>query len=612
MTQRDYQFNQFLNQSYAPLHPFAKQRFRGLGVFTGDLPFTRKFLYTFWDVDGESDQSRNMADDHLEALVDAGFIEKTGEDTYCIYSTLAQYAQSLLRQQPPAEYEQAYGRYIGLMMNLVRLLRSMPIDKWRELLTADVEQIIAFGDKLVAEWRKGDMSIQTQEIITQFMDDVVVFVLTERPLRRLSWLEMGLDVAQKAHDIYRQGFLLDRISLYHYLQKNYDTALAYLHMALDLHLSGDNIHLQATTYSRIGLIYADKKEYLQAKIHYQLALVRFRMLGDHLNTLDVLISLSQTHYFNRDVTAFRQTNADVIAMYQTLGDKASQAKHLILMGRTYFRDDEPNKAESIAYFEAGIVLYRELEDKPKEIDGLKLLTDMSREIAPTISVLPHHERLLDLIRQTDNHQEDEARCLYHIAELHLRLNQHAQAQAPLEQALTTLKRGENPDMPLLHLIIGALAATYFYLQQYEQAIAHLNDLLPYYTQAKDTRAVGQTYRMLGMCYFHLKDYGAALLHFSNAFSNLKDGLNADDTNSLIGFIYQCRLLNYRDIRAMALKYADEGRINLAIEKIEYLLSEHQTYFSNRPELLTEQKTYQADLARLRRIRFWRRIFGRKV
>ncbi|MCL4253447.1 MAG: tetratricopeptide repeat protein, partial [Anaerolineae bacterium] len=562
--------------------------------------------------DGESDQARGMADDHLEALVDAGFIEKTGEDTYCIYGILANYAQSLLRQQPSAEYERAYGRYIGLMMNLVRLLRSMPIDKWRDLLTSDVEQIVAFGDKLVAEWRKGEMSIQTQEIITQFMDDVVVFVLTERPLKRLKWLEMALDVAKKAHDIHRQGFLLDRLSLYHYLQKEYDTALGYLQTALDLHLVHSNPNLQATTYSRMGLIYAEKKDYPQAKTHYQEALARFRILGDDSNMLDVLISLSQAHYFSRDITAFRATNADVIAMYQKLDDKPAQAKHLILMGRTYFRDDEPNKAEAITYFEAGVALYRELDDKPNEIDALKLLTDMFRDIAPSINAMPHHERLLELIRQTDKNHEDEARCLYHIGELHLNLSQHDQAQAPLVDALATMKRGDNTDMPLLRLIRGALAATYFYQKQYEQAILHLDELLPHYTQVNDTRAIGQTNRMLGMCHFYLKDYGVALGHFEQAFAHLVDELNDKDKDDLTHLLYQSRLLHHRVLRDEALKEADAGHINRAIEKIEQVSRAHVQHFFKRPEFLTEQKQYTADLARLRRIRFWRRLFGRTV
>lgn len=612
MTQRDYQFNQFLNQSYDPLHPFAKQRFRGLGVFTGDLPFTRKFLYTFWDVDGDSDQARGMADNHLEALVDAGFIEKTGEDTFCIYGILANYAQSLLRQQPSAEYERAYGRYVGLMMNLVRLLRSMPIDKWRDLLTSDVEQIVAFGDRLVAEWRKGEMSIQTQEIITQFMDDVVVFVLTERPLKRLTWLEMALDVAKKAYDIHRQGFLLDRLSLYHYLQKEYDTALNYLQTALDLHLAHSNPNLQATTYSRMGLIYAEKKDYPQAKTHYQEALTRFQMIGDDSNTLDVLISLSQAHYFSRDITAFRATNADVIAMYQKLDDKPAQAKHLILMGRTYFREDEPNKAEAIAYFEVGVALYRELDDKSNEMDALKLLTDMFREVAPSINAMPHHERLLELIRQTDNNHEDEARCLYHIGELHLNLSQHDQAQAPLQEALATLKRGDNTDMPLSRLIIGALAAIYFYQKQYEQAIIHLDELLSHYMQVNDTRAIGQTSRMLGMCCFHLKNYGMALSHFERALTYVMNGSNPKDKDDITEFIYECRLLWNRDRRDEALRDAEAGHLDRAITTIKRVASEHSQYFLKRPEFVTEAKMYQDDLARLRRIRFWRRLFGRKV
>lgn len=583
MTQRDYQFNQFLDQSYAPLHPLAKQRFRRLGVFVGDLPFTRKFLYTFWDVDGNSDVAQDTADDHLSALIQAGFLEQTGKDTYCIYGTLAQYAHSLLKREPPSEYDRAYGRYVGLIINLVRLLRSMSVEQWHELLTLDVQQVVAFGDKLVAEWRKGDLSIATQELITQFMDDVAVFVLTQQPPQHLSWLEMGLDVAQRGQDIQRQGFFLDRISLYHYLHHDYDTALTYLHQAVNLHRQHQVAQLVAIAQSRIGLIYSEKQDYDQALNYYQQALDYFRAHNDEQNILDVLISMSKVYYQRQQIDLFRQVNDEIITIYRGRGDKSGEAFHHSLMIHTYEDaydpatimpyidrtielygelNDTANLARAydnqgvllqalgetdraITSFSQAATLYAQLDDNPRaELNTIKSIIVLLRRADRSLETLPYFQRAFRLL--------DRVRDLTEYMHIHLNfgatmllLNQAERARNALLHAYgISLILGDST-MPIRKLIMMNVAIAYAQNYEMEQANITLEQLLAIYVQEEDLAEQVRVLDKIAQNYVVMKDRANAEAYFARALQICQ--MTADTSGELT--IYKHMVEMYHHFKA---------------------------------------------------------------
>lgn len=566
MTQRDYQFNQLLDQSYAPLHPVAKQRFRRLGVFVGDLPFTRKFLYTFWDVDGNNSVAQDIADDHLKALIQAGFIEQTGKDTYCIYDTLAQYARSLLKREPPSEYDRAYGRYVGLIINLVRLLRSMSVEQWHELLTLDVQQVVAFGDKLVAEWRKGDLSIATQELITQFMDDVTVFVLTQQPPQHLSWLEMGLDVAQCGQDIHRQAFFLDRISLYHYLHHDYDTALTYLHQAVDLHRQHQAAQLVAIAQSRIGLIYSEKQDHDQALNYYQHALDHFRAHNDEQNILDVLISMSKVYYQRQQIDLFRQVNDEIITIYRGRGDKSSEAFHHSLMIHTYEDthdsatimphidrtvelygelNDTANLARAydnlgvvlqalgetdraITSFSQAAMLYAQLDDNPHaELNTLKSLIVLLRRSERSRETFPHFKRafqLLDRVKDLNEHMH----MHLNFGATMILLNQPDRALNTLLHAYgISLILGDST-MPIRKLIMMNVAIAYAQNDEMEQANITLEQLLAIHVQEEDLAEQVRVLDKLAQNYVVMKDRANAEAYFARALQICQMTANTSD------------------------------------------------------------------------------------
>jgi tetratricopeptide (TPR) repeat protein len=503
-SERDTQFEKFLNQSYVPLPPYAKYRFRQLGAFMGDLPFSQKLLFTYWQVDWEDEKARDMAHAHLRMLVEAGFIEKTGDLTYCIYGTMAQYAVSLMKRDHIEEYASAQGRYANLILQLVRLLRTMPVEKWLETITQDIDHISAYGDKLVQDWRKGDLDYAQTERITYFLDDVIVFIFSERPPKRLTWLEMGLDLAQKAADIERQGFFLDRISLYHFLNHDLDKALSYLQMALALHQQRNQPRLEAVTLSRIGLLHSEMKNYDMALSRYAESLVLFEQLDDKKNMADVLVNVAQAHYFLGNIPDLRETNIKVIAIYREMDDKPNEAKYNNLMGRTYHQGGTPKDA--LPYLERARELYHQLEDATNEagmVSNLALTYELADEFEP--ARLLYEEAYQAYV--TLGNIGKQATALLGIGEAHIKLGEIEKAITPLTQAIPifrdmTDKSGEIDAISLLN-------SAYKLLNRHEETLPHYARLLDIFRELGNKADEARTLTNWGISLVMLRRYDQA-------------------------------------------------------------------------------------------------------
>ncbi|HRF97689.1 MAG TPA: tetratricopeptide repeat protein, partial [Aggregatilineales bacterium] len=271
---------------------------------------------------------------------------------------------------------------------------------------------------------------------------------------RLTWLEMGLDLAQKAADIERQGFFLDRISLYHFLNHDLEKALGYLQMALALHQQRNQTRLEAVTLSRIGLLHSEMKNYELALSRYAESLVLFEKLDDKKNMVDVLVNMAQAQYFLGNIPDLRQTNIRVIAIYREMDDKPNEAKYNNLMGRTYHQGESGTPKDALPYLQRARELYHQLEDATNEagmVSNLALTYELAEEYEQARLLYEEAYQAYVMLGNIGK----QATALLGIGEAWIKLGEIEKAITPLTQAIPffrdmTDKSGEIDAISLLN------------------------------------------------------------------------------------------------------------------------------------------------------------------
>jgi tetratricopeptide (TPR) repeat protein len=181
---KDLNVEKSLWQSYRGLEADQQRRFRLLGVLAREGSFDLKLAAALW---GETEAAADLP---MEALLDADLVQTATEGRYQQHRLLHAYARALLHRE--GEYEAAFGRYADWVIAFSQQFDELPPEQW-SVLELDLPHVHEVGDGLV-ERTAGDASTWQRSL--DFAYSITRYLAHRRQVRRLDWLEMGLNAAR--------------------------------------------------------------------------------------------------------------------------------------------------------------------------------------------------------------------------------------------------------------------------------------------------------------------------------------------------------------------------------------------------------------------------------
>ncbi|MBI5670236.1 MAG: TIR domain-containing protein, partial [Chloroflexi bacterium] len=298
-----------LRLSYDSLTDEQQARFRALGVLAADATFDAAAAGALWGDDPANRAGARKREATLALLLDAGLIETVtpaaltpgplpvhgeGEkpdavgaqhaapdsDTsprYGQHRLLRAYAWALLERA--GESDAVFTRCAEHFITLAEGFNTLPPEAWGAL-EQDALNLQAVGDELVRQWRAGNPTPELADRCGRFASNITRYLANRREVRRLDWLEIGLEASRRAADSRREALFLNEIGLAWSALGEKRKALAYYEQALPLYRAVGDRGGEATTLNNIGGAWDDLGEKRQALAYYEQALPLYRAVGD--------------------------------------------------------------------------------------------------------------------------------------------------------------------------------------------------------------------------------------------------------------------------------------------------------------------------------------------
>lgn len=273
---KDLNVEKSLWQSYRALEPDQQRRYRLLGVLTRDGSFDLKLAAALW---GESEAA---ADRPLEELLDADLVQSATEGRYQQHRLLHAYARALLHRE--GEYDDAFGRYVDWVIAFSQQFKTLPPEKWGGL-EPDLPHVHEVGDALVKLCGSDETYLERG---LDFATNVSWYLFRRRQVRRLEWLELGLQAAPQLAlkhpdeiDTYRRresGFLNDLALAWSDLGEK-RKALDFYEQALPLRRAVGDRGGEATTLNNMAAIYYQEGELERAVDSFEQVIAIFHQIG---------------------------------------------------------------------------------------------------------------------------------------------------------------------------------------------------------------------------------------------------------------------------------------------------------------------------------------------
>ncbi|MEA5568229.1 CHAT domain-containing tetratricopeptide repeat protein [Anabaena sp. UHCC 0399] len=177
---------------------------------------------------------------------------------------------------------------------------------------------------------------------------------------------------------------------------------------------------------------------------------------------------------------------EALALYQTAGDRTSQAPILIYMGKTHSDFGEKQTAQD--YYKQGLSIYQHLKDKSGQATTLNNIGKIYSELGEKQKALDYYHQALPLRRQVKD------------------------------------KRGEA-------ITLNNIGAIYAFLGEQQKALDYYNQSLPLKIQVGDKASWANTINSIGKVYLDLGDEQKALDYFNQSLLLSQQG--KDKTNEAI-------------------------------------------------------------------------------
>lgn len=420
-----------LSLSYKDLADEDQARFRALGWFAAGSTFPLAALDALW----------GTQDGFIEAgrLVDAGLLEEVAEDArgtlvrdglmtadrqkpvptapdeavgtpflasarrYNQHVLLRAYARALT---PPDELDALFPRFADYYTTLAGQFDQLPPEKWG-LLDDDLPNIYLTGDELVKRTNAGQRS--DLERAQAFAYNITRYLFNRRQVRRVEWLEMGLNATRALPAPLgdpqryrrRESLFLNELGGVWDALGDKGKALEFYQQALPIRREVGDRGGEGTTLNNIGLVWDALGEKRKALDYYERALPITREVGYRGGEGTTLSNIGKVWNDLGDKQKALQFLEHALLILREVGDRGGEAQTLNNMAFSYFTGDELDKT----------------------IDSLKQVIEICKQIGEVAG---------------------EATAHANIAHVYKALGQRANAIGELREAIAILRRHNLP------------------------------------------------------------------------------------------------------------------------------------------------------------------------
>lgn len=376
--------------SYNDLRPDDQQRFRALGMFAAGSRFSLEALDGVWEL--------KEAFQEAQILVDAGLLETAGE-RYTLHPLLRAYARALL--QRGGEMESLFPRYADFYITRATQFDQLQPEDWGQL-DDDLADITQVGDELVRRTETGTTG--DLKHASDFAHNIAHYLEYRRQVRRMEWLEMGLNAARGSGNVASESLFLNEIGLawdmsgekekaLNYYEKalpllravgdqsgetsvlnnigavwddlgDQHKALEYYEQALPLRRALGNKSGEAVTLNNIGLLWSELGEQRKALDYYEQALGLFRAVGNRMGEATTLNNIGLAWSGLGEKAKALEYYEQALPLRRAAGDGGGEAMTLNNIGKIWFNLGEKGKA--LAYYEQALPLYQMVGDRSGE------------------------------------------------------------------------------------------------------------------------------------------------------------------------------------------------------------------------------------------------------
>jgi CHAT domain-containing protein/uncharacterized protein HemY len=212
------------------------------------------------------------------------------------------------------------------------------------------------------------------------------------------------------------------------------------------------------------------------------------------------ISVSGTGHYEIKLQELRKADPD--------DRKRVEAERLFVQGLGEARNHAYDQA-MLTYLRA-LDLYRELRDREREGDTLKVLGDTSNNAGQSVKAIDYYQQALEIEREIKDRRV-EGNVLNNIGNAYFDLSQYEKAIGYYQQSLEIGR--EFKDRLREGGSLGSLGNSYSSLSQYEKAIDYYEQALAIYRDIKEVGDEGATLANLGIAYSFLSQYEKAISYY---------------------------------------------------------------------------------------------------
>jgi tetratricopeptide (TPR) repeat protein len=411
--------------SYDDLPEAAARTFRLLGLLAG--PESTAEITAALTGDAPA-----VAEDALEALVDAQLLEVVEPGRYRLHDLLYLFAQELAAGEPAEQQHAALGRALGWLAARAtqadQLLRgeAPTADKDGEAepaarvfpdRTAALAWLVAERPNLVAavhlafEQRLYPLAWQVADGLETFFEvrgfwpqwrDTQGVVLRAaqaagsrsaaarallslgRVCRELRRFEEAIDYSGQALAISREvgdrrgeGRTLNNLGLVSDELRRFEEAIDYYRQALAISREVGDRRGEGRTLNNLGLASYNLRRFEEAIDYYRQALAIHREVGDHPAEGKLTITLGDVYEAQRRLEMAMLSYEQALAIFEGRDDRNHQGVVLAKMGDLARRQRHRGKA--ISYHRRSLAIFEQLGDRHRQDWALMTLADLARE-----------------------------------------------------------------------------------------------------------------------------------------------------------------------------------------------------------------------------------------
>jgi len=322
---------------------------------------------------------------------------------------------------------------------------------------------------------------------------------------------VGLDLAERNHDLeYKRLFLGNIGIVYRNLGKS-RKALEYLEQALKIDREIGDRRGEAIRLGNIGNIYRDLGDHPKALTYFKRALGISEEIEDiedqgiHLSNIGIVYrKLDNLHkaleYYKRALKIARQ-----------VGNKRSEGIRLGNIGIVYKRLGDFPRA--LVYYEQALKIAREIEDRSGEKRHLGNIGVIYRNLGDYAKALEYHKQALEIARELGA-KRSQARHLGNIGIVYYELGNYPKALKYFEQSLMIAR--ETEDKEGAGICLGNIGLVLTDSGDFAKAFEFYEQALKIDREIGNRKSQGFVLNGLGNVSFKLGDYSRSVEYYKKA------------------------------------------------------------------------------------------------